>query len=233
MILLNFKPDAEAKPVNVNWERISRLKPDLKIMIQVTSPNPISLEDLASMARLGMNPADRDPGLILGLKQAIFSVKLRHWNPQKLPAHLRAKLLDRFFMSGIYRVGFRVEQTGYEGPLTLEITAPRDGFGQQLIYSESMVRPRASQRLFIDSTGNRWFQVDYLKIRYGETIKFHFAFRYRSPLRLRLARGAVVRDLVDLALQPVAVLLGEINGESHCAGQTQCHEREKDAADFF
>ncbi len=34
----------------------------------------------------------------------------------------------------------------------------------------------------MDSAGNRWFCIDYPKIRYGETIRFHFAFRYRVDL---------------------------------------------------
>lgn len=178
----------------INWERIARLKPDLRAMIRVTSPNPISLEDLASLAQFGMIPADRDPGMVLGLRQAIFSVKLKHWNLKNLPNHLQATLLNRFVMTGVYRVSFKVEQEGYEGPLSLEITMPRDGFGKQLLSSENMVRPRAPQRIYVDVAGNRWFCVDYPNIRSGETIRFHFAFKYLVDMASLLQHDLMLLD---------------------------------------
>ncbi len=142
MFQLSLFSGVEAKVPIPNWQKISRLKPGLRVMVQVTSPNPITLADLASLAQLGMNPADRDPGLVVGLRQAIFSVNLRHWKPKNIPSHLQAKLLAQFILSGIYRVSFKVEEKGYEGPLTMEITTPRDGFGQQLLYSEILSVPR-------------------------------------------------------------------------------------------
>lgn len=156
-ILTLFQKSGAAQTSVTNWERRARLKPDLRVMIRVTGSKPISLEDLASMARFTMIPADRDPGMVFGLRQAIFSVKLRHWNPKNLPAHLQATILDRFIMTGVYRVSFKVEQAGYEGPLRLEVTTPRDGFGKKLLSSESMVRPRGSQWFYVDGAGNRWF----------------------------------------------------------------------------
>jgi len=177
-LLLVFQESAEAQGPGVNWDRIINLKPDLKVMVLVNSQRPLSLEDLSFLARFGMIPADRDPGLVLGLKKAVFSVKLKNWASNSLPAHLSGRLLDRFFMSGIYRLGFKVEQEGYEGPLTLEITAPRDGFGKQLLSSEFMVRRQAPNRLYIDEVGNRWYRIDYSKIKQGEVIRLHFAFKY-------------------------------------------------------
>lgn len=166
-------------------------------MIRVTSPSPISLEDLASLAQVGMIPADRDPGLVLGLRQAIFSVKLKQWNPKNLPNHLQATLLDRFIMTGVYRVSFKVTQEEYEGPLSLEITMPRDGFGKQLLSSEKMVRPRAPQRIYVDVAGNRWFCVDYPNIRSGETIRFHFAFKYLVDMASLLQHDLMLLDQTE------------------------------------
>jgi hypothetical protein len=185
---------AEAQPPIVNWEKISRLKPDLRVLILVTSPNPLSLEDLASLSRLGMNPADRDPAMVFGLKKAIFSVPIKNWRPENLPGHLRGELLDRFLMSGIYRVSFKVEEKGFDGPLTLEMAAPRGGFGKYLIDAESLVRPLGVSSLTEDSAGNRWFRVDYPKIRSGESIRFHFAFRYRVDLSSLLDHDLMVLE---------------------------------------
>jgi Transglutaminase-like superfamily len=202
LISVILSTGTEAKLPIPHWDKISRLKPDLRVMIQVKSPTPLSLVDLASLAQMGMNPADRDPGLVLGLRQAIFSVRLRHWKPGNLPTHLQAKLLDQFIMSGIYRVSFKVEEKGYEGPLSMEITAPRDGFGQQLVSSESIARPQAPHRLHTDSAGNHWFCIDYPKIRYGETIRFHFAFRYRVDLTSLLEHDLMLSQRAEQAPIP-------------------------------
>jgi hypothetical protein len=147
-------------------------------LVLVKGERPISLDDLALLAEFGMVPADRDPGLVLGLRQAVFSAKLKNWMTRMMPGHLHGTLLDRFIMNGIYRVGFRVEKEGYQGPLSLEITGPREGFGKQLIHSEILVRPPISHSLSIDPVGNRWAHVNYSSVHYGEAIRFYFAFKY-------------------------------------------------------
>lgn len=162
----------------INWGRVAQMKPDLKVLVLVRGDRPISLDDLALLADLGMIPADRDPGLVLGLRKAVFSVRIKSWVTKSMPGHLHRRLLERFTMEGIYRVGFRVEREGYQGPLGFEITTPRDGFGKQLIYSENLVRPHALNGMYIDNMGNRWFSVSYPEVRYGEAIRFHFAFKY-------------------------------------------------------
>jgi len=187
ILLIGLFLIASQKPVvsqttAINWDRVAQMRPDLKILVLVKGERPISLEDLALLADSGMVPADRDPGLVLGLRQAFFSVKVKRWMTKTLPAHIHVKLLDRFMMNGIYRVGFQVEQEEYQGPLSLEITGPRDGFGKHLIHSEILVRPHAPRKLHIDPTGNRWVLVNYSKVHYRETIRFHFAFRYLMAL---------------------------------------------------
>jgi hypothetical protein len=154
------------------------MKPDLKVLVLVRGERPISLENLALLAELGMIPADRDPGLVLGLRQAVFSARLKNWITKSMPVDLQGRLLERFSMTGVYRLGFKVEKEGYQGPLSLEITIPRDGFGKRLIYSENLVRPHAPTMMRFDRTGNRWFSANYSQIRYGETIRLHFAFKY-------------------------------------------------------
>jgi hypothetical protein len=162
----------------INWDRVAQMKPDLKVLVLVKGDRPISLDDLALMADFGMIPADRDPGLVLGLRQAVFSTRLKNWMTKSLPADLQGRLLERFTMTGVYRLGFRVEKEGYQGPLSLEITIPRDGFGKRLIYSENLVRPHAPTTMRFDRMGNRWFSANYSQIGYGETIRLHFAFKY-------------------------------------------------------
>ncbi len=173
-----FQGKVDAQAPGVNWDQISRLKPDLKVLVLIKSQRPLGLEDLAFLAQMGMIPADRDPGMVLGLKKVIFSGKLKNWVSKTLPPHMNGKLLDRFIMSGVYRVSFKVEQEGYDGPLSLEIATPRNGFGKQLLSSEFMVRRQAPSRLSIDEAGNRWYRVDYPKINQGEMIRMHFAFKY-------------------------------------------------------
>jgi hypothetical protein len=104
---------------------------------------------------------------------------MKNWmNKVALPHHMKGKLLDRFIVSGIYGIGFRVEKEGYLGPLVLEVTAPRDGFGKRLLSSENIIRPQAPSITYTDLGGNRWFRVDYPEVRTGQTIKLFFAFRY-------------------------------------------------------
>lgn len=163
----------------IDWARISRLQPELKVLAQLESDQPISLNDLARLADLGMVPADRDPGLVVGLRKMVFTTRLKKWkNGSALPSYFKGRLLSRFYMNGIYRVSFKVEEKGYLGPLTLEITAPRDSFGRKLLHSENVVRPSVTHEVLVDSAGNRWLVVEYPEVKHGETIKFHFAFRY-------------------------------------------------------
>jgi hypothetical protein len=170
------------------------MKPDLKVLVLVKGDRPISLDDLALLAEFGMIPADRDPGLVLGLRRAVFSARLKNWMTKSMPADLHGRLLERFTMTGIYRVGFRVEKEGYQGPLSLEMTTPRDGFGKRLIYSENLVRPHAPTTMRMDSMGNRWFSANYSQIRYGETIRFHFAFKYLTDMAPLLNHDLMLLD---------------------------------------
>ncbi|OGP90432.1 MAG: hypothetical protein A2156_11165 [Deltaproteobacteria bacterium RBG_16_48_10] len=111
-----------------------------------------------------------------------------------MPGDLQGRLLERFTMTGIYRVGFKVEKEGYQGPLSLEITIPRDGFGKRLIYSENLIRPHAPTTMRFDSMGNRWFSANYSQIRYGETIRLHFAFKYSIDMAPLLNHDLMLLD---------------------------------------
>jgi hypothetical protein len=99
-------------------------------------------------------------------------------NKIPLPNHMKGKLLDHFILSGIYRIGLRVEKEGYQGPLVIEVTAPRDSFGKRLLSSENIIRPQAPSTTYTDLGGNRWLRADYPEVRTGQTIKLFFAFRY-------------------------------------------------------
>jgi len=187
----------------LNWHRIAELKPDLKVLILVEGEHPISIKDLAVLAELGMVPADRDPALVVGLRRAIFSTRLRKWMMKPfLPSHLNGKLLERFVMSGIYRLGFRIEEEGYAGPLNLEITAPRNSYGKQLLFSESLIRPQASSRIQTDVAENRWFYVDYPEIKYGQTIKIFFTFEYLVDMAFLVDHDLMLVEQSDNASIP-------------------------------
>ncbi len=163
----------------IDWRRVTKARPDLKILVLVEGDRPISLQDLALLSDKGLIPADRDPGLVLGLDRAVFSTKINNWMSRRpLPAHLRARLLERFARSGIYRIGFKVDAENHQGLLNFEITAPRDGFGRKLLQSEGLVRPTAAGLTRVDSAGNRWFCVGFPRVEYGTEIRFHFAFKY-------------------------------------------------------
>jgi len=179
LLLISFQTEASSQGKTLDWSRIAKSKPELKVLILIESERALSLEDLATLGELGLVPGDRDPALLMGFRRAIFSTRLRSWtNRLALPDHMKMKLLDRFIMSGIYRIGFRVEKEGYLGPLVLEVTTPRNSFGKRLLSSENIIRPQAPGETITDSEGNRWFRVDYPEVRYGQTIKLFFAFRY-------------------------------------------------------
>lgn len=190
----------------IDWERIARLRPDLKVLILVKSDRPLCLEDLANLAEKGLIPADRDPGLILGFKNAVFTARLEKWiKARPLPSHLSGRLLERFAMTGIYRVGFKVEAQGYTGPLELQITAPRDGFGRKLVYSDHIVRPVCPQAMTVDSAGNRWLKVRLANVHYGESIKFYFGFEYDVNMHELLDHDLMVAgNLLGRELPPEA-----------------------------
>ncbi len=96
-------------------------------------------------------------------------------------------MLPRFRMSGIYQVGFEIEEKEYRGPLYFEVTAPRGGFGQKLLYSEHLVRPFGESAIRVDSAGNRWLCVNYPQIRSSQKISFQFGFHYRVDMGELLA----------------------------------------------
>jgi hypothetical protein len=190
----------------LNWHRLAELKPDLKVLILVEGERPVSIKDLAVLAELGMVPADRDPALVVGLRRAIFSTKLRKWMVKpSLPSHLNGKLLERFVMSGIYRLGFRIEEEGYAGPLSLEITAPRNSYGKRLLFSENLIRPQASSSIRTDVAENRWFYADYPEVRYGQTIKIFFTFKYLVDMASLVDHDLMVVEQFENASIPEEV----------------------------
>lgn len=163
----------------IDWRRIGKLKPEQKVVALLEADQEITLQNLAQLADLGLIPADRDPGLVVGAKKAVFTTKIGKWlKIDYLPTHINGRLLDRFYMSGIYRTSFKVEKAGYTGPLTFHVTAPRDGFGRELVWSQHVVRPRAPSEIVVDAGGNRWLKVTIPKVSLGTAIRFNFAFRY-------------------------------------------------------
>lgn len=179
----------------IDWKQVAEVKPDLKVLALVESRRPISLKDLALLAGRGLKPADRAPGLVLGLQRAVFQTKLVKWRDGRcLPPHMKGRLLDRFYMTGIYRVGFKVEAEGYVGPLSIEVTAPRDGFGRKLQYAEHVVRPRCESSLRTDSGGNRWLATQFPEVHNGQKISFHFGFDYLVDMAELLAHDLILSD---------------------------------------
>jgi hypothetical protein len=190
-----FQPGVASQEKTLDWSRIAKLKPELRVLLLVEGERPISLEDLAGLGEQGMFPADRNPAHVFGLRRAIFSTKLKNWmNRSTLPGHMKGKLLDRFIMTGIYRVGFRVEKEGYFGPLSLEVTTPKDGSGKQLIGSENLIQPQSSSYSTIDSGGNRWIRIDYPQVKYGQTIRLFSAFKYLVDMKTLLEHDLMLVD---------------------------------------
>jgi hypothetical protein len=203
LILIAFQTEVASQEKTLDWSRIVKLKPELKVLVLVEGEHAISLEALSALGELGMVPADRDPALLVGLRRAIFSTRLKRWmNRSTLPDHMRGKLLDRFIMSGIYRIGFRIEKEGYLGPLSLEVTTPRDGFGKRLLFSENLIRPQAPTKTYNDLAGNRWFCVDYPEVKYGQTIKLFFALRYLVDMAALLDHDLMLVDQLQDAPIP-------------------------------
>jgi hypothetical protein len=203
-LIISQRPVA-SQPKAINWDRMAQMRPDLKVLVLVRGERPISLDDLALLADFGMIPADRDPGLVLGLRQAVFSARLKNWMTKSMPADLHGRLLERFTMTGVYRLGFKVEKEGYQGPLSFEMTTPRDGFGKRLLYSENLVRPYAPTTMRFDSVGNRWFSANYSQTLYGETIRLHFAFKYAIDMASLLKHDLMLLDQSGGSLIPEEV----------------------------
>jgi hypothetical protein len=186
-----------------NWALVAKRKPDFKVLVLIEGEKPFDLPDLAMLADRGLKPADRDPGLVVGTNSAVFATPIQQWlTGHPLPDRMTARLLNKFVMTGIYRVNFKVEEPGYDGPLTLEVTAPRDGYGRELVYADQLARPKTYTSLRVDSAGNRWFSARYEEVRQGQTIRFHFAFKYLVN----------VSDLLDHALFmcPEPVVAGDL-----------------------
>lgn len=182
-----------------DWPLIAKLKPNLKVLVLVEGTRSLDLHDLALLADHGLVPSDRDPGAAIGLKRLVFSTSLNHWiaNPQ-MPKGFKGRLLSLFIMSGIYRVGFCVASKGYRGPLTLVVTGPRESFGVKLVYEDHVVRPSCDNSVRIDEAGNRWLEARYPEVKEGDTIKFHFAFKYEVDIAEVLAHDvSLAQELPD------------------------------------
>ncbi len=190
-----IQANAPSQANALDWSRIASLKPELKVLVLVESERGLLLQDIATLGELGLVPADRDPALLIGLRKVTFSTKLKNWmNRRGLPHHLKGKLLDRFMMSGIYRLGFKIEKEGYHGPLVLEITTPRDSFGKYLLSSENIIQPQVPSKTYTDTGGNRWLRVDYPELRHGQVIKLFSAFRYLVDMKTLLDHDLMLVD---------------------------------------
>lgn len=185
---------AESVKVLPDWNIIAQKNPTLKTLVVVEAANGLTLRDLAVLADKGMVPADRDPGLIVGMKKAVFSTTAQRWISSNLPRHISARLAQKFLMSGIYRVSFRVDAKNYDGPLNLEVTAPREDVGKRLISSEVVVRPTRDLFKHEDSAGNRWVSVKIPRVRYGDEIKFHFSFTYEVDVARVIDHDLIMSD---------------------------------------
>lgn len=177
----------------IDWPRVVKIKPKLKVLVLLRGERPIALKDLALLADQGLIPADRDAGLAIGLKRLVCATTLQHWmdNPV-LPSGFTGKLLDRFSMTGVYRLGFTVAAEAYTGPLNLRVTMPRESFGRQLIYSEHVERPRCETSVQEDSAGNMWLEAAFPSVKHGDQIKFHFAFKYIVDMAEMLAHDLLL-----------------------------------------
>jgi len=181
----------------IDWSQINKIKPNLRVIVLVQSARPLNLKDLSSLENSGLSPADRDAGLILGLRKAVFKTTLRQWMEKpSLPTHLHETLLPRFRMSGIYRVGFEVMEKEYRGPLYFEVTMPRTGFGQQLLYSDHLTSPSGESVIRVDSAQNRWLCINYPEVHTGHRINFQFGFSYQVDT------GEVLAHDLQLANKP-------------------------------
>ncbi len=190
-----------------DWLLVARNKPKLKVLIQIQSPRPFTLADLGMLADRGLTPADRDAGLVWGLNRAVFKTSLGRWMAAKpLPNPFQARILSSFILSGIYRVSFKVEASDYRGPLSLEITAPREGFGRKLLAAENVVRPRTTKEVRTDEAGNRWLVLHYPEVRQNQTIHLHFSFRYRVDMAELLQHDIFLADHLPPAEPPPEVL---------------------------
>ncbi len=182
-----------AESPHPDWVRVARAKPKQKVLVLVTSNKVFTISDLALLADRGFIPADRDPGLVVGLKRSVFSTRISKWdNRASFPGHLRAALLSRFIMTGVYRVSFKVAESRYVGPLRLQVTAPRSGFGRRLLLSDQVVRPKTQTKLRVDGAGNRWLIVDYPEVQTGQAIRFHFGFKYMVDVSELMATDLVL-----------------------------------------
>jgi hypothetical protein len=179
----------------LDWSRIVRIKPSLKVLVLLEGERPICLKDLALLVDQGLVPADRDSGLALGLKRLVFATTLQKWaaNPS-LPSDFKGAILSRFSMTGIYRVGFKVVADKYSGPLKVRVTAPREGFGRQLIHSEHIVRPRCETSVQEDQAGNFWVEATFPEVKHGDFIKFTFAFKYAVDMAEVLAHDLALAE---------------------------------------
>lgn len=170
--------EQESGKETFDWSVVAERHPGFKVLVLVEAQSELTLNDLAVLADNGLIPADRDPGLVVGLKRAVFSTTSKKWILASLPKRLSLKVIQNFVMSGIYRVGFRVEAKDYDGPLKVEVTAPRGDVGKNLVSCNTLVRPRQPFVESSDEAGNQWVTVKYPRVKYGDEIKFHFAFKY-------------------------------------------------------
>jgi len=190
-----------------DWQMIGRRKPNLKALVLVEGVRPLDLTDLALLADQGLIPSDRDPGAAIGLKRLVFSTTLQKWNStRQLTEGFKGRLLSRFVMSGIYRVGFVVMAKGYHGPLKFNITAPRESPGFKLISTDHLARPSCENFIRVDEAGNRWLEASYPEVKEGDNIKFYFGFKYEVDMAELLAHDLVLaKKPLDVDI-PVDVL---------------------------
>jgi hypothetical protein len=148
-------------------------------MVRIQFGQPLSLEILAKLGKLGVFSHHGGPLQVLGRNEGVFFLGAANL-PKLLRSPLAVKVnpLTNFRLAGLYRIHFKVVEQGFQGKVSFRISSPREGFGKKLIYLEEQVLPALNLTRQIDSAGNRWINVSLHVKEKTRHLKLNFYFIY-------------------------------------------------------
>jgi hypothetical protein len=167
----------------IDFRKIAKKFPNFRTIVKLKFDRPLSVAELLTLTDSGNQVIGDNILSILGKSEAILVTKASRLSWLNDQSFIKAVIpLERFNLSGLYRIHFKLVGQEFDGPISFSVASPRNGFGKKLLDIESYVWPRLPYKISTDNAGNRWLKIKIKDASNGQRIKFDFFFVYRVDI---------------------------------------------------
>lgn len=192
-----------AQQTGVDFPKVARLFPRLKTLVLVSFTHNLGLNDIHRLKSLGAFAQSGGTLGLLGRDWAVLFTRAKNLDRlRRSSLTARVVPLTRFRISGIYRVGFKLVDDEYTGPVNFRVSMPRSGFGKELIRLEVLLSPPRAYTVSKDSAGNSWLELSLAKAQRDSEIMGSFYFVYKVDLAVLLAHALAMVPMDEAPVLP-------------------------------